>query len=532
MGPRWHGTLRIALVALSVGLFYVGAHFAATALIDSQRARQIAEINEAALRRSEIAVDYGLATLDDLAKQTSLSCEDDVLQSVRLHLYQRWAVKDIRITRPDGSVMCSAYPETLEFDKVWPGRDEMMPSRDPAVRLFRVEQFLGPALGVLKDVHDAASLVAILTVNASLFDVMPQELREHSHVALELANGDAVAQYRALARRESLARLVEFAKASDRYPMRTTIRIEAAAYERWHRESYVPILALGLALGLGFGVLLANALIRPRSPVADLDRALAAREFKPYLQPVFNLRSGAITGCEVLARWVRSDGTVIPPSRFIPLAESSGRAELLTWQLMSATFSELHGLLSRDKSFRVAFNVVPRHLLDEGFVAELRRTVSDARISPRQIVLEITEREDLADLERAAAAVAQLREHGFKVAIDDVGIGHSGLSYIQRLGANTLKIDKFFIDSVTRDISAVTVIEMLVRLAGELKMGVIAEGLETQEQVAAVMACGVSEGQGYALAPPLPVEDFLELVAKQASANASAPPGDLHAWVA
>ncbi len=325
---------------------------------------------------------------------------------------------------------------------------------------------------------------------------------------------------------------VEFVKASERYPLRTIIRIEGTAYERWHRESYVPILALGLLLGLGFGALLASVAVRPRSPVAELDRALSAGEFKPYLQPLFNLQTGAITGCEVLARWVRADGVVLAPSRFIQLAESSGRVEALTWQLMSATLTDLHGVLSRDRTFKISINIVPHHLVADRFVTDLRRLVSEARVSPRQVVMEITEREDLPDLERAAAAVAQLREHGFRVAIDDVGVGHSGLSHIQRLGANTLKIDKFFVDAVTRDASAVTVIEMLVRLAGELKMTVVAEGIETHEQVSALIACGVAEGQGFVLSEPVPADGFLALYASHAAAAAQNRIGDTSARVA
>jgi c-di-GMP phosphodiesterase len=135
-------------------------------------------------------------------------------------------------------------------------------------------------------------------------------------------------------------------------------------------------------------------------------------------------------------------------------------------------------------------------------------------------VIEITERDELEDLVRAASAIAQLREYGFKVAIDDVGIGHSGLSQIQRLGANILKIDKFFIDSITGDSTATAVVRMLVQLAQKLKMNVHAEGIETDEQISALIACGVEEGQGYVVSRPLPVAEFLEFL-DQRSADAA-----------
>jgi EAL domain-containing protein (putative c-di-GMP-specific phosphodiesterase class I) len=197
---------------------------------------------------------------------------------------------------------------------------------------------------------------------------------------------------------------------------------------------------------------------------------------------------------------------------FIPLAESSGRIEPMTWQILSAALKDLYPRLREDKHFKLSFNVVPRHLLSDGFVEKLRGTVLAAKVSARQIVLEVTERNELPDLAKAAAVVRELRELGFRVAMDDVGVGHSGLSQIKGLGANIIKIDKFFVDTITEDGSAIAIVEMLVRLARDLKMTVIAEGIETPEQVRALIECGVEEGQGYIVSPPLPFAKFDELL--------------------
>jgi EAL domain-containing protein (putative c-di-GMP-specific phosphodiesterase class I) len=119
--------------------------------------------------------------------------------------------------------------------------------------------------------------------------------------------------------------------------------------------------------------------------------------------------------------------------------------------------------------------------------------------------------------------VKALREQGFRVAMDDVGVGHSGLSQMKGLGANTIKIDKFFIDSITRDESAATIIQTLAGLARDLQMTVIAEGIETPEQVQALIKCGVEEGQGYLVSPPLPFSKFdelMEIYAARAAAKA------------
>jgi sensor c-di-GMP phosphodiesterase-like protein len=198
---------------------------------------------------------------------------------------------------------------------------------------------------------------------------------------------------------------------------------------------------------------------------------------------------------------------------FIPLAESSGRIEPMTWQILSTALKELYPRLREDKNFKLSVNIAPHHLLSDGFVETLRRVVVGAKVSTRQIVLEVTERNELPDLERAAAMVKELRNLGFKVAMDDVGVGHSGLSQMKGLGADTIKIDKFFIDTIAEDGSAAkTIVEMLVRLARDLNMTVIAEGVETVEQVQALIACGVEEGQGYIVSPPLPFAKFDELL--------------------
>ncbi|HWJ19766.1 MAG TPA: EAL domain-containing protein, partial [Geobacterales bacterium] len=376
---------------------------------------------------------------------------------------------------------------------------------------FRVDQFSGIALGVLRDIDERHSLVAILGINSYVFDIMPFELRAHSEIILELNNGSDIGRF-SLKPPTEFSQLVSFNSVSSRYPLHATIRVERNALQRWSGEAYWPILLIALGLGAAFGLLLTRTTTRLEGPISDIDRGLARREFKPFYQPTFDLRTGTILGCEVLARWIREDGTVIPPMSFIPLAESSGRIEPMTWQILETALEELYPRLREDKQFKLSINVVPRHMLSDGFIETLRRVVVDAKVSARQIVLEITERNELPDLDRAAAVVKDLRELGFRVAMDDVGVGHSGLSQMKGLGANTIKIDKFFVDTITESGSAATIIETLARLARDLHMTVIAEGIETVEQVQALISCGVEEGQGYIISPPLPFRKFDELL--------------------
>ncbi|MBV8697122.1 MAG: EAL domain-containing protein [Bradyrhizobium sp.] len=507
-------TILLSLIVLgSLASFGITGHFAAEAFIGHQQSRQLNELAEIVVRRSELAVDFAAASLDELAARGLVTCDAASLQAIRLHVYQRSAVKDVRLVNPDGSVICSAYSETLEFDKGWVDRSDMLVSTNARVLLFRVEQFGGDALGVLRDVDRQRSVVAILGINSSLLDIMPAELRGESEVVLGLNNGEKLVQF-SPQQDGALADALDVIRTSSRYPFQVTIHLARGALSQWNNEIYWPAISIALTLGLVFGLLLTR-LKRLEGPVADLDRALLRDEFKPFFQPTFDLHSGEIVGCEVLARWITKDGSVISPMNFIPLAESSGRIQKLTWQILSTALNDMRPLLRENRDFKLAVNVVPSHLLSVNFIETLRRVVMGARVSARQIVLEITERDELHDLDHAADVVRQLRDYGFKVAIDDVGVGHSGLSHLKGLGANIIKIDKFFIDTITEDASTAVIVEMLVRLAQDLHMDVMAEGIETEEQRRALLACGVAQGQGYLVAPPLPFAKFRELLSRR-----------------
>ena len=195
MKLRWPSVTELALVAASLVAFATGGHFAAKAVIVGQQSRQLEELTDVALQRSEVAVDFGAATLDEIAKRGPLNCDPVSLQSVRLQVYQRSAVKDIRLVNRDGSVICSAYSETLEFDNGWVERPQMSRSKDSQLLLFRVDQFSGVALGVLRDIDDRNSLVAILGMNSYQLDIMPAELRAHSEVVLELNDGSEIDRF-------------------------------------------------------------------------------------------------------------------------------------------------------------------------------------------------------------------------------------------------------------------------------------------------------------------------------------------------
>jgi hypothetical protein len=197
---------------------------------------------------------------------------------LRLQVYERSNLKDVRILNPDGSVICSAYSETLEFDRGWVRRDDML--RGGAALLFRVDQFSGIALGIAKDFSEdggrQVSLAAIVGLNASLFDLMPKDLRDYATVILELNNGQVVAGDRQGAEAMVFTNPIVLSQDSRRYPFRVEMKVESSALAAWDNEPYWLIVGLAGLLGLAFGGLVANAAFRPPSAVAELDTALAS----------------------------------------------------------------------------------------------------------------------------------------------------------------------------------------------------------------------------------------------------------------
>jgi sensor c-di-GMP phosphodiesterase-like protein len=243
-----------------------------------------------------------------------------------------------------------------------------------------------------------------------------------------------------------------------------------------------------------------------------------------------DITNGRLRGAEVLMRWKKSDGTVLPPAAFIPLAESSGMIVAMTRSMMNHVVAEMGQAYSMRPKLKLGFNMTAEHFSNETIVRDVQNIFERSAIRYSQIFLEVTERQPLENLTRTRRVIATLQDLGVRIAIDDVGAGHGGLSYILKLGADIIKIDKMFVDALGSDNHSSTIIETLVDLAESMRMDIIAEGVETFEQVVALRERGIRTAQGYVFAPPLPGSSFLKLVEAidpRRDAELTADPGPL-----
>lgn len=244
---------------------------------------------------------------------------------------------------------------------------------------------------------------------------------------------------------------------------------------------------------------------------ADLRTALEREEFLVYYQPKVSLNSGRIVGMEALVRW-QHDGKIIPPFKFIPVAEETGIInEIGAWVLEQACAQtkEWH------KDFpglRISVNLSSRQFSSKGLVEMVDSVLQDTGLEPGRLELEITETVIMSDVDATIKSLWQLKKLGIILSVDDFGTGYSSLSYLKKFPLDVLKVDRSFVMDLTEDANDRAVVKAIVSLATELKMMVIAEGVETIEQLAILKSIDCHEMQGYLVSPPVPAEEFYKLI--------------------
>jgi len=243
----------------------------------------------------------------------------------------------------------------------------------------------------------------------------------------------------------------------------------------------------------------------------DLRAALAAGQFQIHLQAQQNA-AGRIVGAEVLLRWTHPRRGAVPPSAFIPLAEETGLIDAIgDWVLLESARLQKR-LESAGHDLRLAVNVSPRQFRQPDFVARVRAILAQTGASPARLVLEITESLLLTDLGEATARMHELQALGIRFALDDFGTGYSSLSYLKRLPLQELKIDRAFVVGLPHDADDAALSETILLIARQMRLEVVAEGVETPAQLAWLKQNGCTFFQGYLLARPQPVDAFLALI--------------------
>jgi diguanylate cyclase (GGDEF)-like protein len=221
-------------------------------------------------------------------------------------------------------------------------------------------------------------------------------------------------------------------------------------------------------------------------------------------QPQVNLSSGKVVGVEALIRWRNEDGTFVPPDRFIPLAEASGMIVAIgDWVLRMACHELVRLQAMGLADLRMSVNVSQIQFRHPDFIEKLNAALIDTRINPKCLELEITESVAMEDADFMLDTLQLVRELGISIAIDDFGTGYSSLSHLRQLPIDRLKIDRAFVTELSQQVAGGHIASMVIELGRNLKLTVIAEGIEDEQQAQTLLQMGCHEGQGYLYAKPL-----------------------------
>ena len=241
----------------------------------------------------------------------------------------------------------------------------------------------------------------------------------------------------------------------------------------------------------------------------QLRQALDRGEFVLHYQPKVNLVSGKVTSAEALIRWNDPRAGLVPPDRFIPILEETGLIyDVGRWALKKAIEDYLRWRAAGLAAVRIAVNVSPLQLRNRGFIAEIGQAIGIDAHAPAGLELEITESLIMEDVKHNIASLQAIRAMGVAIAIDDFGTGFSSLSYLAKLPVDTLKIDRSFVIDMTAGPQGLALVSTIIKLAHSLKLKVVAEGVETEEQSRLLRLLSCDEMQGFLFSQPVPAGIF------------------------
>ena len=249
----------------------------------------------------------------------------------------------------------------------------------------------------------------------------------------------------------------------------------------------------------------------------DLRRAVERQEFLLYYQPIVSLQTGQLCGVEALIRWEHPEHGLIMPSEFIPVAEETGLIlQMGQWGLREACrqLCEWRREFPGVPPFQVSVNLSSKQFSQPDLIEQITRALRDTGLDPAGLRLEITESVVMENIESATDMLKQLRDLGVEASIDDFGTGYSSLSYLHRFPISVLKIDRSFVSGMSNQSENVEIIRSILMLARNLGMTVVAEGVETGEQVAQLQELGCQNAQGYYYSRPLRAKAAAEFLSK------------------
>ncbi|WP_208987646.1 EAL domain-containing protein [Roseibium marinum] len=501
-------TVMVALVLATTPLFAI--NIILNQYAERRAVTEMEAMGNVSVHRAEEAISTTVSLLQRLDRDNVQTCSAEDRVIFEKQIVEHGMIDAVGLADASGQRMC------IIPDRELAGMIILPPLRadGPLVGIGMLERsFLGAHAAVISwDLKNQTRLFAEVTPAVIAMDPGPEYLRSYRRTELRLGNNLLwynVGGYNSVGSDPEEMLTVEIA--SELYPLVATVTAPASSA----RQVVQDLKVLAAAACAGVAVLFVAIGVwfswRPESEANDeFIAAIRNGEFIPYYQPVMDIESHRLRGCEVLMRWRRPNGMIVSPGQFMAYAENNGHIFDMTRHMMRVAAEEVGELYGDNPDLKLSINLFAGHFLDREIVSDIKAIFEKSNISYQQIVVEVTERHPLEDMDLARKIIAELQALGVRVALDDVGTGHGGMAYLQKLGVDIIKIDKMFIDTISSDDNSTTIVDSMVELADNLGMGIIAEGVEMEEQIERLLELGVTAAQGYFFAAPMPSGEFIE----------------------
>jgi diguanylate cyclase len=246
--------------------------------------------------------------------------------------------------------------------------------------------------------------------------------------------------------------------------------------------------------------------------IAQLRHAIDDNELVLHYQPQADAKSGTIVAAEALLRWQHPVHGLLPPGRFLPMAEQTDLIERITEWVLDSVLADIKRVGELGTQLKISVNVSARSIVRADFADQVITTLKRSGVSPSQLVIEVTETALLTDPERARRVLGQLSDAGISVSIDDFGQGHTSLGYLAALPIDELKIDRSFVTDMSSDRAHAAIVQSVIELGHNLSMRVVAEGIEGADELSALRDLDCDLAQGFHIAKPMPIDALADLV--------------------
>lgn len=456
---------------------------------------------EEAIRQFELMLDNTAQAARELLPLAGQTC-DNVKLALREQVTRRPFVRSTNLVW-DNNLYCSSLfgdsRETVNPDDYTQGKLWLMNGNpvtpDTALLVYRLSEGDRGALTTLDGYHLSNVLRMIGRKTRLVLEVGPVWLSAESKVHEGPLPTLPVAESKLT---------------STRYGFTVAAGFPEGETWRYMNSEYPPLFSLLIFFGVVSGAIGHVLQKRSSSPSHEMQRALEAGEFVPYFQPVVHGDTKTWSGAEVLMRWNHPKEGLVRPDLFIPFAEHSGLIVPMTRSLMRHTAALLApAAASFDGPFHIGINITASHCKDLDLVEDCREFLSAFAPGAIHLVLELTERELIEPTAITHQLFEQLHTLGVMIAIDDFGTGHSSLGYLRQFNVDFLKIDQSFVAMIGVDALSRHILDSIIELSAKLDLGIVAEGVETEEQSDYLAAHGVNFLQGYLFGRPMPGAEFI-----------------------